>query len=69
MVGSAQEDRTQSVSLSNKIESVVAKICHAFTAIPTGQGLLTPCNKILQKTLSLVYLQWKPMLYAAITGY
>ena len=33
----------------NKFESVVAKIYQAFTAIAAGQGLLTPCNKILQK--------------------
>jgi hypothetical protein len=27
--------------------SVVAKIRHAFMAIPAGWGLLTPCNQIL----------------------
>jgi hypothetical protein len=32
----------------NKFESLVAKICHASTAILAGQGLLTPWNKILQ---------------------
>jgi hypothetical protein len=52
----------------NKFESMVAKIHHAFTAIPAGRGLLTPCNKILQRNLSLVYLQRNPMLYTAITG-
>ncbi len=52
----------------NKVESVVAKICLASTAILAGQGILTPCNNILQKKLSLVYLQRNPMLYTAITG-
>jgi len=37
-----------------EFETVVAKVHHAFMA---GQGLLTPCNKILQKKPSLVYLQ------------
>ncbi len=46
----------------------MAKICHAFTAIPVGRGLLTPCNRTLQKTPSLVYLQRNSMLYTAITG-
>jgi hypothetical protein len=30
-----------------EFETIVAKICHAFTAIPAGQDLLTPCNKVL----------------------
>ena len=47
---------------------VVAKIRHAFMAIPAGRGLLTPCNKILQKKPSLVYLQQNPVLLAAIMG-
>ena len=40
-----------------EFESVVAKIRHAFTAIPAGRGLLTPCNKILKSNPPLVYLQ------------
>jgi hypothetical protein len=51
-----------------EFEEVVAKIRHAFTAIPAGRGLLTPCNKILQKKPSLVYLQRNPVLLAAIMG-
>jgi hypothetical protein len=43
--------------LFEEFKTVVAKICHAFTAILAGWGLLTPCNKILQKKPSLVYLQ------------
>ena len=49
-------------------ESVVAKIRHAFTAIPAGRGLLTPCNRILQKKPPMVYLHRNPVLLAAISG-
>ncbi len=49
-------------------KTVVAKIRHAFTAIPVGQGLLTPCNKILQTKPPLVYLQCNPVLQVAIMG-
>jgi hypothetical protein len=51
-----------------KFETVVAKIRHAFTAIPVGRGLLTPCNKIIQSKPPLVYLQRNPVLRAAIMG-
>jgi hypothetical protein len=34
--------------LFKEFKTVVAKICHAFTAILAGWGLLTPCNKIIQ---------------------
>jgi hypothetical protein len=51
-----------------EFETVVAKIRHAFTAIPAGRGLLTPCNKILQSKPTLVYLQRNPVLQAAIMG-
>jgi len=40
-----------------EFESVIAKVCHAFTAIPAGRGLLTPCNKMLQTKPPLVFLQ------------
>lgn len=39
-----------------EFESVVAKIRHAFTSIPAGKGLLTPCNKLLQKHPEFVFL-------------
>jgi hypothetical protein len=32
-----------------KFESTVAKIRHAFTSIPAGQGLLSPCNRLLRQ--------------------
>jgi hypothetical protein len=51
-----------------EFETVVAKIRHAFTAIPAGRGLLTPCNKILQAKPPMVYLQRNSTLRAAIMG-
>jgi hypothetical protein len=52
-----------------EFESIVAKIRHAFTAIPAGRGLLSPCNKILQPpTPQVVYLHRNPILLAAISG-
>ena len=51
-----------------EFETVVAKIRHAFTAIPVGRGLLIPCNNILQSKPPLVYLQRNPVLRAAIMG-
>jgi hypothetical protein len=52
----------------NEFESIIAKICHAFTAIPAGRGLLTPCNKILQTKPSMVFLQCNQVLLAAVMG-
>jgi hypothetical protein len=51
-----------------EFETVVAKIRNAFTAIPAGRGLLTPCNRILQSKPPLVYLQRNLVLRAAIMG-
>ena len=49
-------------------ESIVAKIRHAFTAIAAGRGLLSPCNRILQKKPPVVYLHRNPVLLAALAG-
>ncbi len=32
-----------------QFESVIAKVRHAFTALPGGRGLLSPCNRLLKK--------------------
>jgi hypothetical protein len=37
-------------------ESVTAKLRHAFTALPSGLGLLSPCNKILALRPHTVFL-------------
>jgi hypothetical protein len=52
----------------NEFESIISKIRHAFTAIPAGRGLLTPCNKILQTKPSMVFLQRNQVLLAAVMG-
>ncbi len=51
-----------------EFKSVVAKIRHAFTAIPVGWGLLAPCNKILQTKPPLIYLWRNLVLQAVIMG-
>jgi hypothetical protein len=38
-----------------KFESVVAKLRHAFTALPGGRGLLSPCNHLLKQCPPVVY--------------
>ena len=48
-------------------ESVVAKIRHAFTTIPAGLGLLSPCNRILAVKPSTVFLQRNHALRMAIS--
>jgi len=37
-----------------QFETVVAKLRHAFTAIPAGVGLLSPCNRILAQKPNIV---------------
>jgi hypothetical protein len=48
-------------------ESVVSKIRHAFTAIPAGNGLMTPCNRLLQKRPEWVYLHSNKKLQTALS--
>ncbi len=40
-----------------EFESVLAKIRQAFTALPAGLGLLSPCNAVLGTRPNIVYLQ------------
>ena len=61
------QSRTTGIQFTD-FESVVAKIRHAFTAIPAGRGLLSPCNKILQKKPPIIYLHRNPVLLAALSG-
>jgi hypothetical protein len=49
------ERSTQGIPFK-EFESVLAKIRHAFTVLPAGVGLLSPCNAVLQK---------KPILYTS----
>lgn len=47
-------------------ESVTAKLRHAFTTIPAGLGLLSPCNRILALRPAHVFLHRNKELYGAI---
>ena len=49
-----------------EFESVTAKVWHAFTAIPTGGGLLSPCNQVLAIKAHHVYLHGNKRLLTAI---
>ncbi len=41
-----------------QFDTIVAKLRHAFTAIPAGVGLLSPCNQILAQKPNIVWLSW-----------
>jgi hypothetical protein len=46
----------------------VAKLRHAFTALPGGGGLLSPCNQLVKRRPQVVYFhQNKPLLLAIST--
>ncbi len=51
-----------------EFESVTAKLRHAFTCIPAGVGLLSPCNWILQVNPRTVYLHRNKPVLTAIKG-
>jgi len=54
--------------LFGEFESVIAKVWHAFTALPGGRGLLSPCNRLLQKRPLVVYFHRNDSLHAAISN-
>ena len=49
-----------------EFESIVAKIRHAFIAIPAGKGLLSPCNDIIRLAPEVVYLHRNKALCIAL---
>jgi hypothetical protein len=51
-----------------QFETTVAKLWHAFTAIPAGVGLLSPCNPILTTKPKVVWLNWNKQVFTAIKG-
>jgi hypothetical protein len=51
-----------------QFESTIAKIRHAFTCIPMGVSLLSPCNQILQVKPKYVYLSQNIRALNAIEG-
>ncbi len=51
-----------------EFESVVAKLRRAFTALPGGRGLLSPCNRLLKQQPQVVYFYWNAPLLSSITN-
>ncbi len=51
-----------------QFETIVAKLRHAFTAIPVGVGLLSLCNCILAQKSQIVWLSRHKHLLASIRG-
>jgi len=51
-----------------QFEITSAKLRHAFTAIPAGVGLLSPCNRILAKKPPIVWLTSQKQVWVAIIG-
>jgi hypothetical protein len=51
-----------------EIESVVARLRHAFIALPGGKGLLSPCNRLLKLRPQVVYLHRNEPLHSAISN-
>ncbi len=51
-----------------EFESVMAKLWHAFTCIPAGVGLLSPCNRILKLHPAFLYLHKNRKVLNAIKG-
>ena len=49
-------------------ESVIAKLRHAFTTLPGGRGLLSPCNRFLKRRPPVVYFHHNASLHAAISN-
>ncbi len=51
-----------------EFESTIAKVRHAFTCIPMGASLLSPCNRILKVKPAYVYLNRNKRILTAIEG-
>jgi hypothetical protein len=52
-----------------KFESVTAKLRHAFTALPEGRGLLSPCNWMLKCRPPVVFLHRDWCTYGSNQGH
>jgi hypothetical protein len=51
-----------------EFKSTVAKLCHVFTCIPAGVGLLSPCNRVLKAQPEFVYLHKNHRVLTALEG-
>ena len=47
---------------------MIAKVRHAFTALPGGRGLLSPCNRLLKRHPPVFYFHRNNSLHAAISN-
>jgi hypothetical protein len=64
---SPTEDFTSTVA-SRSENSVIAKVRHAFTALPGGRGLLSLCNRLLNRRPPVVYFHHNNSLHLAISN-
>ena len=49
-----------------EFQSVISKLRHAFVSIPSGKGLLTPCNQVLRGAPKYIFLHRNGPLLTAI---
>jgi len=63
-----QADSLNRGILFGEFKLVIAKVRHAFTALPGGRGLLSPCNRLLQKRPPVVYFHRNDSLHVAISN-
>ena len=61
----ASRDPTAGIPFQ-EFRSIIAKVRHAFVSIPSGKGLLSPCNNILAKEPPVVFLHRNKKLLQAI---
>ena len=59
-------NRTKGGIPFDEFRSIIAKLRHAFISIPSGKGLLSPCNAILRMQPPIVYLHKNRLLRQAI---
>jgi hypothetical protein len=52
----------------NEFASTIAKLQHAFTCMPAGGRLLSPCNWVLMTRPAFVYLHKNDSLLTAVKG-
>ena len=62
-----QAERRRAGIPFDEFQSTISKLRHAFVSIPSGKGLLSPCNTILQKQPPIVFLHRNPLLRQAIS--
>ena len=59
-------ERTRAGIPFDEFQSVIAKLRHAFISIPSGKGLLSPCNSVMRKAPPVIYLHRNERLRLAV---